>query len=50
MGKTLALCAGFLLFFGAASYAADEENIVAEGSGEGGKCRRGAYCRQEKCH
>ncbi len=35
MGKTLALCAGFLLFLGAASYAADEENIVAEGSGEG---------------
>jgi hypothetical protein len=35
MGKTPVWCAGFLLFLGAALFAADEENIVAEGSGEG---------------
>jgi hypothetical protein len=35
MRKILVLCAGFLLVFGTGLFAADDENIVAEGTGEG---------------
>ncbi len=35
MGKTLVAIAGFVLFLGAALYAADDETITAEGSGIG---------------
>ena len=35
MRKMIVLCAGFLLVFGAGLVAAEDETIVAEGSGEG---------------